>query len=241
VVWHNTYENGDRMVYARRLDKNGVPIGSPFQLSNVSVDQVHPNVVYNPVDDVYFVVWMYDASGNNTRYEIYGSIIPWNAVNPGTIFSIYGNASYTLWKPTVAWNDYMTNEYLVLFDSYLVSNPTVADRIHIRQVHSNGTLGIEKALGLANSTESDMDFNYVWAAGFLIVYARTGSEKGIWGIWLHPDLTQTQLDFQIFSGPAHNPVVATQHYNHYVVAWEYSSTYNYVYVSCMDLFDHYAY
>ena len=70
VVWHNTWDNGIRKAYGRRLDFSGKPVGDVIAFPSMENDQVHPNVVYNGADDVYLVVWMWDVLGDNTVYQI---------------------------------------------------------------------------------------------------------------------------------------------------------------------------
>ena len=223
VVWHNTWSNGDRMVYARRLDIQGRPIGQPFALSNVWVDQVHPAVAYNATDDVYFVVWMYDVSGNNTRYEIYGSIIPWNAANFGAIFKIKTMNDYTLWKPSAAWNN-LDNEYLVTYDAFYVSNPSVPYGIGYRRVFANGTLDSTEDKFISNNapTDSDLVYNAGGLSEYFMVYAYTTGSPGIYATRLQHDFSYGET-FVIYPHPASNPTVGSNHKVYYLVAWEYAA------------------
>ena len=78
VVWHQTWDDGTRQVYARRMSTSGQPVAAPFRVTTMSGNEVYPAVAYNASNDEYLLVWMYDVSGDGTRYDIRGRIVPWN-------------------------------------------------------------------------------------------------------------------------------------------------------------------
>jgi len=225
VVWHNTWANGDRYVYARRLDIHGKPIGNVFALTNILTDQVHPFVVYNGTDEVYFLVWMYDVSGNNTRYEIWGSIIPWNATGYGGVFRIGYSTDPLLdmWYPSVAWNS-LHNEYLVIWDNYL-DGKTNPQSIGYRRVAADGTPGTS---GMITSgfgpIESDLVYNAV-NDQYLVVWARKyddiGNNRHIYGARLYWDAVIIETDRLIYGlcNDHRNPAVAVDS-QRYALAFE---------------------
>lgn len=226
VVWHNTWDNGVRRPFARRLDINGKPIGSPFELTNIAVNQVHPFVVYNGTDDVYFVVWMYDVSTTGTRYEIWGSIIPWNATSYGTTFRIGDWAAPSnMWYPSVAWNS-LHNEYLVIWDTYeegTTSTPTNPQSIGYRRVASDGTPGTSGTITTAKAPhESDIVYNRL-VDEYVVVWTRKIDDIStghyVQGALLNWDASISDIDYFILGNYEDqiNPAIATD-LQYYIVA-----------------------
>lgn len=231
VVWHNTWNTGERYVYARRLDLNGRPIGEPFALTTLLMDQMHPNVVYNPHNDVYFVVWQLDASGDNTRYEIYGSFIPWNATGPGTVFQIDdGEEAYNLYYPTVVWNSHY-DEYLVIWDTYIEDGyPNSPYGIGYRRVAEDGQLSTGGWITMGNSPEgSDIVYNHA-AAEYFVVYSRVVNditqEVNIYGARLNRDVSFARSPYILSPEPADqiNPAIATMGGNYGVVVQQWADS-----------------
>ena len=77
VVWHNTWPDGHRDIYARRVSESGQLL-SWFAVSTGPNDRIQPAVAYNATADEYLVVWMYDVNGDGSVYEIWGRTIAWN-------------------------------------------------------------------------------------------------------------------------------------------------------------------
>jgi hypothetical protein len=227
VVWHTTWDDGTRYVYARRLDLRGRPITQAFPLSTViNLDVVHPNVTYNFIDNEFMVVWMQDVSGNNTRYEIWGTIIPWNASGPGTTFSIgnYGvSVPFNMWYPSVAWNS-IHNEYLVIWDTYLVGNPPVTPQgIAKCRVTSAGPLGYPNMITVVYSPiNSDLVYNPA-VDEYLVVWERSESgQKSIYASRLNWDTSCARCSFLVYNAAGKKPAVATNQQNRYLVGWHYN-------------------
>jgi hypothetical protein len=227
VVWHNTWANGQRYVYARRLDINGKPLGNVFALTNIVTNQVHPFVVYNGVNDVYFVVWMYDVSMNGTRYEIWGSIIPWNATTYGTVFRIGDLAyPYDMWYPSAAWNS-LHNEYLVTWDTYYYDGSVhVPQSIGYRRVAADGTPGTIGTITTAKAPQdSDIVYNTL-VDEYVVVWTRKEDDVStnhfIQGALLNWDATIAQAEYFVYDGgwdDHRNPAIATD-LQYYMVVLE---------------------
>ena len=77
VVWHNTWPDGHRDIYARRVSEAGKLL-TQFAITAGPNDRFQPDVVYNATDDEYLVVWMYNPSGDNQTYNIWGRTVSWN-------------------------------------------------------------------------------------------------------------------------------------------------------------------
>ena len=72
VVWHNVWPSGHRDIYARRVSDSGQLL-SWFSISAGPNDRAQPAVAYNAINDEYLVVWMYNANGDGSTYEIWGT------------------------------------------------------------------------------------------------------------------------------------------------------------------------
>ena len=77
VVWHNTWPDGRRDIYARRIDANG-DLLSWFSVATGVKSKFHPAITYNSTNDEYLVVWMFDVNGDGSAYEIWGRTVGWN-------------------------------------------------------------------------------------------------------------------------------------------------------------------
>ena len=226
VVWHNTWADGDRYIYGRRLDLNGNPIGTPFSISCILNEQVHPFVVYNGTNDVYFVVWMYDGSGDNTNYQIWGSIIPWNAASCGSVFRVDNfDTSLDLWYPSAAW-DSVHNEYMVIWDTY-TDGKDAPQSIGYRRVLSYMLFGTSGTITTAKSPkESDIVYNPA-ADKYVVVWSRkvddVSTERNIQGALLNWDGSTNDADFFVYGDwdDHRNPAIATNQQVYMVVleAW----------------------
>lgn len=136
VVWHNKWP-GNRDIYGQRVDINGKLEGPWFAISAGPNDRIMPAIAYNEKNDEYLVVYMYDASGNGTRYEVWGQRVAWNGLLIGNSFVINTHPDVSSWTPRVAWNSDM-NEYMVVSGGYNTSNMQPTD-IGMRIVLADGT------------------------------------------------------------------------------------------------------
>ncbi len=77
VVWHNKWP-GNRDIYAQRVTSRG-ELKSSFILHTAGTnDRAQPSVAYDPVNDRYLVVWIYDYHGDGSDWDVRGRLIPWN-------------------------------------------------------------------------------------------------------------------------------------------------------------------
>ena len=133
TFWYSQYaaaqESGSSIVSTT----NSAPlIGSPFNISTGSIDEVLPAVAYNPVDQEYLVVWENIRSGQNDIYaqriSEQGNFLSWFAVADGE-------------NPAVAYNP-KNNTYLVVYERYIGSDYDV----YAQRVDFTGLLGAEFAV-----------------------------------------------------------------------------------------------
>ncbi len=98
VVWHSDDNvgglvDGEFEIWARRLDADAVPIGSPYRISDVggigsaSFGAFRPQLVYNSVDNQYLVVWFGDDNANgqvDQEFEVFGQRLNGSGAEIGT-------------------------------------------------------------------------------------------------------------------------------------------------------------
>lgn len=81
VVWQNNWA-GNRDIYAQRVSATGTLL-SWFAVTAGANDRAQPAVTYDPVNDRYLVVWIYDDLGNGADWDVYGRFIPALGPDPG--------------------------------------------------------------------------------------------------------------------------------------------------------------
>ncbi|MBU0492188.1 MAG: hypothetical protein KKB13_10110 [Chloroflexi bacterium] len=220
VVWHQTWDDGTRQVWARRMSAAGQPVAAPFRLSNAPNNQIYPAVACNSWKDDYLVVWMYDVAGNGSRYEIRGRIIPWNATGPGTEFVI-GDwiAPASMWNPAVTYCGATHNAYMVTWDSYSTETGQPLNIVR-RLVAADGTLSASAAV-TSSGAPHHSDVAYNWVQDECLVVWVSGSTS-IYGARLRWDGTVTRSDFVIYAGSTtvQYPAVTQNERYRYLVAWE---------------------
>jgi hypothetical protein len=71
-------------------------------------------VSYDPVRDRYLVVWIFDAAGNGSNWDVYGRFIPWNG--PSASFQEFAICTWTTkqWSPKVAYG-LAQDEFMVVW------------------------------------------------------------------------------------------------------------------------------
>ena len=87
VVWHNTW-GGNRDIYAQRITGQGelkswFAVGPTAPLNPYNNDRVVPSVAYDPVNDRYLVVWLYDTPGDGSNWDVHGVFVNWDGPIPG--------------------------------------------------------------------------------------------------------------------------------------------------------------
>lgn len=129
VVWEGDTEtdvlaNGEAEIFGRRLDAiTGAPIGNAMRISNVgpdgssSYDAQSADVVYNSINNEYFVVWSGD--NNNGEAEISGQRMSATGQQIGGDILLSdmgpdGDVNFDAELPAVAFNN-KSNEYLVVW------------------------------------------------------------------------------------------------------------------------------
>ena len=125
VVWSGDSDLGtgiDNQIWAQRIDAaTGTEIGADFRISDEGERAFSPEVVYNPVDHEYLVVWQDDETEGVADYEVFvqrldaatgeslGSTAIVSTMGPA------GDAAYKAENPAVVYNP-LLHEYLVVWE-----------------------------------------------------------------------------------------------------------------------------
>ena len=230
VVWHNTWQDGHRDIYARRVSQHG-DLLSWFSVSSGSNDRAQPAVAYNAANDEYLIVWMYNASGDGTTYDIWGKTIAWNGAYQNTEFEIITWTDRTFWTPRVAWNSYR-NEYMVVWSAFDTNSMTPTD-VANAVLEANGHKRYGTILSSADDPhQADITYN-VAADEYLVVWRTMASSangdikgarvSGSAGTVVNPPGVFT---INAAAEDQRYPAVTTNQQDRYMVAWEHQYPYS---------------
>lgn len=221
VVWENEWP-GNRDIYAQRVSGNGQLLSS-FAVSAGPYDRIEPSVAYDPVNDRYLVVWIYDLFGDGSDFDVYGRFIPWNGPDAGlTEFSICGWPTGQ-WYPKVAYAR-AEEEFLVVWTTTRTGGVPPPD-IGGRRVFADGS-GFPPGTGFtvaSHASESRMypDVAYNLARNEYLVTYFNGVD--IYGVRLSGDgLALGGGEFTIAGWPEpeeYPAVAACEAADQYLVAW----------------------
>jgi hypothetical protein len=228
VVWHNKWPDGHRDVYARRVSGNG-QLQTWFSVSAGTHDRFQPAVAYNAATGEYLVVWMYDAQGDATHYEVWGRRVAWDGSYMGPEFQIFVWANRGFWTPRVAWNSYH-NEYMVIANG-LDTVSGLANDVSGRRVMADGSTpysGSPVAQSQVDMPQQgDIAYN-VAADEYLVVWRRmfSAADGDIRGARLRGDngAVISPGEFAINSKPEdqQSPAVTTNDQHRYLVVWQHA-------------------
>lgn len=226
VVWHNEWPGGHRDIYARRVSESGQLL-SWFSVSAGPNDRLQPAVAYNATTDEYLVVWMYNANGDGSTYEIWGRTIAWNGSYQHSEFQVITWPNRTFWTPRVAWNSYR-NEYLVVWSAFDATTFLPTDVAHAI-LSASGTKLYGAIIATADEPhQADVTYN-VAADEYLVVWRRmwTVGDGDIKGARLGGFSGAVVTPPGVFTVNAATedqllPAVATNQHSRYVVVWQHA-------------------
>jgi hypothetical protein len=235
VLWHNTWPDGHRDIYARRVSQTGTLL-SWFAVSAGSNSRLQPAVAYNAANDEYLVVWMYEAGTN--VYEIWGRTIAWNGSYMNAEFRIIQWANRSFWTPRVAWNSYR-NEYMVVWNAFDTSGglPGVPSDIAGYRVSAGGVVQNPGSPLIFTTYASPHQVDFVYNVAmdeyflaFVVVHTQATTGNDIYGLrvgWNGTPVNPPGLIHICEIAQDQNaPAVATNEQDRYMVVWEheFSST-----------------
>ncbi len=153
VVWENIWPGGHHDVYAQRIAGDGRLL-SWFAVSTRSFNQMEPSVAYDPTNDRYLVVFLYDVWGDGSDWDVWGRFIPWQGPNPAlTDFTICDFSTHQ-GHPVTAFA-YTQQEFLVAWVNF--PGGAVRSYISARRIFADGS-GFPAGPFVVSSGTEDRDF-----------------------------------------------------------------------------------
>jgi len=112
VVWEYLNTSGNIDIHRRQVYKDGT-VDSEYSIASTLNNETSPDVVFNPDEREYVVVWAYNVGTSfhaiqGKHYTAAGGVF-----SPG--LSISSNTTNTLYRPVIDYNS-SSDEYLVVFE-----------------------------------------------------------------------------------------------------------------------------
>ncbi len=224
VVWHDKWAVGTRDIRGRRVAVDGTVLAEFEIYSNPTRDSAQPSVSYDPVNDRYLVVWVYDAAGDGSDWDLYGRFIPWEGPNPAVAEFAIITWSSKQWNPKVAYAR-TQGEFLVvwwnedpahLVDSYVSGKRIYADGSGFPSTGSDVTISVSGR----ERVDPDVAYN-LRRNEYLVVYT---DGVDIFGERLRGDAAPLgSEEFGIAGWPdaeRRPSVAACKEADQYLVAWQ---------------------
>jgi len=223
VVWHTSGPIGGRDIRGARVSSQGKVLSTFDIYAHNTRDSAQPDVAYDPVNDRYLVVWVFDTSGGGADWDLYGRFIPRNG--PSGSLSEFPICTWEThqWNPKVAYGR-AVEEYLVVWNNEYQSG-VLPMYISGRRVGATGAFpGGDSDLTIWDAAENrvNADVTYNLARNeYLLVY---DNAVDIFGMRLTGDLTHNfGGEFGIAGWPdvEQRPAVAAcEAADQYFVAWQ---------------------
>jgi hypothetical protein len=227
VVWHTKWTIGTRDIRAARVSDTGQVLSTFTVYEHTTKDSAQPTVDYDPVNDRYLVVWIFDAFGDGSDWDLYGRFIPWDG--PSASLTEFAICTWTThqWTPKVAYGR-AVEEYLVVWNNEYQSGVLPMYISGRRVKAADGSFpGSDSDLTISHATENRVnpDVTYNLARNeYLVVY---DNAVDIFGIRLTGDLSHNfGGEFGIAGWPdteIHPAVAACDQADQYLVAWQSSA------------------
>jgi hypothetical protein len=226
VVWENkwgTTPGSHHDIYAQRLTSTGQLL-SWFAVSVNSNSQTNPSVAYDPVNDRYLVVWVYDVNGDGSDWDVYGRFIPWNGPDPALGDFMICNWTSSQTHPVVAYA-LAQQEFLVVWQN---QQPLVADYISARRVYADGGGFPDDAFSITSGADNrafpDVAYNLA-RNEYLVTWdvELSVSDTDIYGLRLTGTGGSLGGEFVIAGWPddeERSSVAACDQADQYLVAWQ---------------------
>jgi hypothetical protein len=224
VVWHTVWTVGPRDIRGARISANGQVLSEFVVYEHATRDSSQATVEYDPVNDRYLVVWVFDTFGDGSDRDLYGRFIPWDGPNAGlTEFAICTWGTHQ-WNPKLAYGR-AVEEFLVVWNNQYQSG-TLPMYISGRRITAaNGSFpGSDSDFTIDHPTEQrvNADITYNLARNeYLVVYDNT---EDILGRRFTGNLGHDfGGEFTIAGWPdgeTKPAVAACREANQYLVAWQ---------------------
>ena len=225
VVWQNGWPGGHRDIYAQRVSASGQLL-SWFAVSVNSNSQMAPSVAYDPLNDRYLVVWMYDVWGNGSDWDVYGRVIPWNGPDANlTDFMICNWNSHQM-GPVVVYAR-APEEFLVVWVNSTSGVPTYLSGRRVFAATAGFPPGDGFTISSGPESRDQPDVAYNLARNeYLVTWDvfMSGTVLDIYGVRLRADgvpLGSGEFPIAAWTAWEDYPSVAACHQSdQYLVAWQ---------------------
>ncbi|HZU87265.1 MAG TPA: hypothetical protein VFF78_07265 [Anaerolineaceae bacterium] len=224
VVWQNKWP-GNRDIYAQRLSSSGELLSwfavAPGPGSD-SYDRAQPSVAYDPVNDRYLIVFIYDIFGNGSDYDIGGRFIPWAGPDPTLTEFLICIWNSSQWNPVVTFA-LAQQEFLVTWTNTPSGQPSYISAARVD--HNTGDLldDFTVSSGTENRINPDVAYNLA-RNEYLVVWDKVGGNHDIYGVRLSGNGSALGTgEFAIAGWPDNEetPTVAACHgADQYLVGWQ---------------------
>lgn len=239
VVWHTKWTIGTRDIRAARISDTGQVLSTFTVYEHTTKDSAQPAVDYDPVNDRYLVVWVFDAFGDSSDWDLYGRFIPWDGPSASlTEFPICTWAAHQ-WNPKVVYAGTQQEFMVVWANEYQTG--TLPMYISGRRVKaSDGSFfGTGSDVTINDVSENRVNPNVAYNLArneYLVVYDNT---VDVFATRLNGSAAKLGTEFGIAGWPdvEINPAVAAcNKTDQYLVAWQslQSGIHNDVYVRFVD-------
>jgi hypothetical protein len=226
VVWHNTWGGGGRDIYAQRISSSG-ELKSWFSITTAALSnsKAQPSVAYDPVNDRYLVVFIYDSDGAGSDWDLYGRLIPWDG--PSTSLTEFPICTWGThqWNPKVAYAG-TQKEFLVVWanENQAGTPPMYISGRRVKASDGSFPGSGDKDLTISDGTENRVnpDVAYNLARNeYLVVY---DNAVDVFATRLRGDAVELGGgEFGIAGWPEteiHPAVAACNKTDQYLVAWQ---------------------
>lgn len=225
VVWHTKWTMGSRDIRAARVSDTGQVLAQFVVYEHATKDSAQPAVAYDPVNDRYLVVWVFDVFGDGSDWDLYGRFIPWNG--PSASLNEFAICTWGThqWNPKVAYGR-AVEEFLVVWANEYQDGalPMYISGRRIKAADGSFPGGTDSDLTISHATENRVnpDVTYNLARNeYLVVY---DNAVDIFGFRLTGDLANNfGGEFGIAGWSSieiHPAVAACAGANQYLVAWQ---------------------
>jgi hypothetical protein len=176
VVWHTVWAIGTRDIRGARISAAGQVLSEFTVYEHATKDSSQAAVEYDPVNDRYLVVWVFDSFGDGSDRDLYGRFIPWDGPSLGlTEFPICTWPTHQ-WTPKLAYGR-AVEEFLVVWNNQYQAG-TLPMYISGRRITAaNGSFpGSDSDFTINHLTEQrvNADVTYNLARNeYLVVYDNT--------------------------------------------------------------------
>jgi len=223
-VWHDTSLLEPYSVMGQRYTDKGELI-TEFVIAYENSpprNNAQPDAAYDPINDRYLVVWIYDVYGNGNDWDVMGCLMPYDGPSASYTPIPLGYYSSNQWEPRVAYAS-TQQEFLVTW--WNEGTPGIHSYISVQRVSSAGmALGANLDVAYGNEDREYPDLAYNQARNeYLITYQLEDGGGDIYAVRMSALGSVIGGEFSIADWPDAETapaVAATAAGNEWAVAWQ---------------------